>query len=71
MHYGPPLAYWNLVPVCRPDGGFRDIQCDGVTGYCWCVTKNGFPLMETAKRGMLDCETPGQSLKEDINTVVI
>ena len=29
------------VPQCKADGSFEPRQCDGSTGYCACVDKNG------------------------------
>lgn len=32
------------VLKCRPDGRFEPVQCDEVTGQCWCVDEAGFEL---------------------------
>ncbi|CAN7937735.1 unnamed protein product [Ixodes hexagonus] len=30
-----------FVPDCNPDGGFVQVQCHRLTGYCWCVDAQG------------------------------
>ncbi|XP_057330893.1 SPARC-related modular calcium-binding protein 2 isoform X3 [Microplitis mediator] len=35
-------------PVCRPDGTYAPVQCHKETGYCWCVTPQGRPLLDTS-----------------------
>ncbi|XP_044578188.1 SPARC-related modular calcium-binding protein 2 isoform X3 [Cotesia glomerata] len=35
-------------PICRPDGTYAPVQCHKETGYCWCVTPQGRPLLGTS-----------------------
>ena len=30
-----------FMPQCNEDGSYKEVQCHGSTGYCWCVDKNG------------------------------
>ena len=39
-----PGAY---VPQCNKDGSYKEEQCHGSTGYCWCVDENGKKREET------------------------
>ncbi|XP_022653057.1 SPARC-related modular calcium-binding protein 2-like [Varroa destructor] len=45
----------TYVPVCNPDGSYREVQCHA--GACWCVaTKTGKPIQGTPRKGsMVDC----------------
>jgi len=36
-----------FVPHCEADGSFSPVQCNGSTGYCWCVDKNGATIVGT------------------------
>uniref|UniRef100_A0A3B3BB47 Thyroglobulin type-1 domain-containing protein n=1 Tax=Oryzias melastigma TaxID=30732 RepID=A0A3B3BB47_ORYME len=29
------------IPQCDSDGRYRQLQCHGSTGYCWCVDSSG------------------------------
>ncbi|XP_020616993.1 nidogen-2-like [Orbicella faveolata] len=31
----------NYIPQCTADGSFVPVQCNGSTGYCWCVDQDG------------------------------
>ncbi|KAJ7393360.1 Nidogen 1 [Desmophyllum pertusum] len=44
----------RYVPQCKADGSFEPKQCDGSTGYCWCVDKNGneIPGTQTPPGGL-------------------
>ncbi|XP_065056519.1 agrin-like isoform X1 [Rhopilema esculentum] len=54
-----------FVPQCEDDGSYKEIQCHGSTGYCWCVNENGVKLEGTdvqfkqpncGPRNMTKCE---------------
>ncbi|XP_048581312.1 uncharacterized protein LOC5512067 isoform X7 [Nematostella vectensis] len=64
--FGPANGLWNHVPVCLVGGRYRKVQCDGNSGYCWCVDKNGSPIMRTATRGIPVCPSQdGSSPRTD------
>ena len=39
-----------FMPECETDGSFKEVQCHGSTGYCWCVDKEGNKREETEIR---------------------
>uniref|UniRef100_A0A3Q2CM74 Nidogen 2a (osteonidogen) n=1 Tax=Cyprinodon variegatus TaxID=28743 RepID=A0A3Q2CM74_CYPVA len=43
---GRPLVV-AYVPQCDENGQYLPEQCDGSTGYCWCVDERGQELAET------------------------
>ncbi|KAK3787470.1 hypothetical protein RRG08_025735 [Elysia crispata] len=40
-----------LVPSCKSDGTFNEIQCHARTGYCWCVTEDGKHIPGSSVKG--------------------
>ena len=40
-----------FVPKCKPDGTFEEKQCDGSTGYCWCVEPTNGNEIKGTKKG--------------------
>lgn len=54
------LTYLH-VPSCRPDGGFQEIQCHDMMGYCWCVNEEGKPLPRTSAFGRNKTRCEGSS----------
>uniref|UniRef100_A0A8P4GMB9 Thyroglobulin type-1 domain-containing protein n=1 Tax=Dicentrarchus labrax TaxID=13489 RepID=A0A8P4GMB9_DICLA len=42
-HVSPAAAVF--VPECHPDGHFLPVQCHSQTGYCWCSTPDGKPVI--------------------------
>ncbi|XP_022806051.1 uncharacterized protein LOC111343164 [Stylophora pistillata] len=44
------------VPQCKPDGGFKTIQCNPSTEYCWCVDEAGREMPRTRVRGKAACD---------------
>ena len=34
------------IPDCKPDGTYKEVQCNGMTG-CWCVTSEGKKIKGT------------------------
>ncbi|KAK3737699.1 hypothetical protein QZH41_008038 [Actinostola sp. cb2023] len=51
------------IPRCKSDGRYEEIQCEGRTGYCWCVDNDGRELPGTRTRRHLKCPHP-----DDIQT---
>ena len=49
----PPIG--RFVPSCKKDGNYKEKQCYGSTGFCWCVDKNGREWFGSTKRGHVDC----------------
>ena len=39
-----------FIPQCNKDGKYKQVQCHGSTGYCWCVHDNGKKRKETEVR---------------------
>ena len=52
---GKPIAPGHFVPQCAADGSFKEVQCYGSTGYCWCVDGEGSPVLGTMMRGLPHC----------------
>ncbi|XP_022094920.1 papilin-like [Acanthaster planci] len=53
-----PTGHIRYVPECNEAGDYREIQCYGNTGHCWCVNDNGEEIDGTRKRpgeGVPDC----------------
>jgi len=44
----------SYVPQCKVDGTYRDKQCHGSTGYCWCVDTNTGGEIVGTKKGPTD-----------------
>lgn len=48
----------NFIPKCSADGFYEKMQCQGSTGYCWCVEPSGEEIPDTRKgpgQGIVDC----------------
>ncbi|XP_048580501.1 thyroglobulin isoform X2 [Nematostella vectensis] len=43
------------APRCKEDGRFEEIQCDHVTGFCWCVDDSGTIKEGTKTNGTIAC----------------
>ena len=41
----------RFMPHCLPDGKYKQIQCHGSTGYCWCVDEDGIKVDGTEVKG--------------------
>ncbi|XP_048455802.1 uncharacterized protein nid2a isoform X1 [Rhincodon typus] len=52
------------IPECDEEGNFRRLQCQGSTGYCWCVYENGQEIPGTRIPPGTDqpsCEVPASN----------
>ena len=49
----------KFVPRCKRDGTYEDVQCDGSTGECWCVGKDGKELSQTRSKDQVKCPDQG------------
>ncbi|GFQ94414.1 uncharacterized protein TNCT_239571 [Trichonephila clavata] len=45
----------NFIPQCETDGTYKKRQCNGSTGYCYCVNPMTGEKKGDAKRGMVNC----------------
>ena len=42
----------NFIPQCKATGEWKEVQCHGSTGYCWCAASDtGNKLMGTDVQG--------------------
>merc|ERR1712080_719956 len=44
------------IPQCKADGTFKEKQCHGSTGYCWCVEPESGAEIKGTKKGPTDGE---------------
>ena len=58
------LIVGAYVPQCTASGYYEHQQCNGSTGYCWCVTALGEEILGTRGRlwetGDVDCDRAGK-----------
>lgn len=45
----------KFVPRCKRDGTYEDVQCDGSSGECWCVDKQGKEIPQTRSKDQVKC----------------
>ncbi|XP_055953405.1 H-2 class II histocompatibility antigen gamma chain-like isoform X2 [Argiope bruennichi] len=45
----------RFVPRCTANGDYRKDQCNGSTGYCFCVDPKTGERVGQAKRGRVHC----------------
>ena len=59
-----PLQYYKsvLAPRCKLDGQYEEVQCQGSTGECWCVDKDGKELPGTRTTELVKCPILGRCL---------
>ena len=53
----------KFVPRCKRDGTYEDVQCDGSSGQCWCVDKEGKEIPQTRSKDRVKC--PQQSKRDN------
>ena len=54
-----PATPLRLIPSCKRDGRFEEIQCLPVTSECWCVDEYGKEIKGTRTTGYLRCPSSG------------
>ena len=47
------------LPECKPDGGFKEVQCAKAYDVCWCVDKDGHDVPRTRQSGKPNCTIQG------------
>ncbi|KAJ7381081.1 hypothetical protein OS493_004679, partial [Desmophyllum pertusum] len=45
----------KIVPRCKRDGTFEDVQCDISSSECWCVDKDGKEIPQTRSKDDVKC----------------
>lgn len=43
------------VPDCKADGGYHPVQCNMLSGYCWCVDEYGYEVKGSRIKGRPSC----------------
>jgi len=43
------------VPECKADGGYHPVQCDAISGHCWCVDVYGYEVKGSRIKGRPSC----------------
>ena len=54
-----PATPLRLIPSCKRDGRFEEVQCLPVSSECWCVDKSGKEIKGTRTTGYLRCPSSG------------
>lgn len=53
-----PLLIGQFVPECELDGNYKEVQCWGSVGQCWCVDRlTGVQVDGTMTRGTPKCQS--------------
>ena len=62
MYREAPLRYFQgiLVPRCKLDGQYEEVQCQGSMGECWCVDVDGKELPGTRSPQLIRCPVLGK-----------
>lgn len=63
-YHEAPLQYYQgvLADRCKLDGQYEEVQCQGSSGECWCVDKDGKELPGTRTTELLKCPILGRFL---------
>ncbi|KAJ7381089.1 hypothetical protein OS493_004687 [Desmophyllum pertusum] len=54
----------GLVPRCKLDGQYEEVQCQGSTGECWCVDQDGKELPGNRTTEPVKCPILGADLSK-------
>ena len=48
----------DFIPRCKEDGRFEELQCQRMSGECWCVDEAGMEIPESRTVGLPNCDKP-------------
>lgn len=54
----------RLVPQCKFNGNYEEIQCNKSSGLCWCVEKDMKEIPSTVTNQTVHCPPLGKKLKQ-------
>jgi hypothetical protein len=55
IHGQPSIMPGTVVPQCDDDGFYKPVQCDSISGQCWCVDHNGHKLTTETSGTLPSC----------------
>ena len=55
------------MPECKGDGGYHPVQCDVISGYCWCVDEYGYEVKGSRTKGRPSC---GKEVRVTFNIAI-
>ena len=56
------------MPECKADGGYHPVQCDAISGHCWCVDVYGYEVKGSRIKGRPSC---GKEVHVTLTSIVI
>ena len=63
-----------FIPQCKSDGNYEEKQCDGSTGYCWCVESESGKYVDGTKKGPgageVNCDSKDQGPCDEARTKI-
>lgn len=60
-----PPSPSGLMPNCKRDGFFEEVQCTRSTGECWCVDSQGSKILGTTTSGYLRCPSESELIASE------
>ena len=49
----------EFIPDCKANGEFEEVQCNQITGECWCVDTAGIEIPDSRTIGLPYCHELG------------
>lgn len=49
----------EFIPDCKANGEFEEVQCNQITGECWCVDTGGTEILDSRTIGLPYCHELG------------
>lgn len=49
----------EFIPDCKANGEFEEVQCNRITGECWCVDTAGIEILDSRTIGSPYCHELG------------